>query len=900
MSRKKLYFAVVLFFLVSLTLTDAKTAAVECNDLYGLKIDSSAELVKCRTLPFLAAAPENRGSTNRKLDNVSPSETNPFITDYTKTPPRFPIRISREIIPVGAKADTIYFLGMMNNGWDYGVEFWNKHPELAETRDDQVYVGSKIGELEIVYANGKSDRIPLVMGATAWFVSFWASMPEYGYMKEVKEPFASRPDYAAIFVKSLKIKESSEPATGKNTYAHYFLAVKPRDEKIERIIISDNPGFRGSPLISAITLAGASPVEGLHPFGKWQADANDLKPTVNSYKCGNWSKELTALTDALYTKESDLPKKIELIDFPAGFDAASIRFKGDIFADMLSNIWIANLMQIDEKFDANDGFFHETGKNSPWYGAYSGIGTWAPVGIYNFGAWGRSSEHFATLALRCINDSKRLTNYVDFCDKYLYSYRNNHDPNKGPDNTYLDISRWPADAPPHWGTAVYGYVPEKEPYPINELQGDEEMEGHGATIVARWVAWRMFGAPKGDWLTAQRKDIYGKSRYDATRDAAEFICWLMEYTGRDVIYSEGEITGWGGGGTLYAQGWKDEKDPKKILRNYADADMYEPYASYVCMTALRCSAQMAEAAGDIASAVKWRAYADRIQTTMIRLLATGEYSRRMWRQSRCSVMPSLQDSLVQAWFAFYYDGLDPMRLDKEMTPITQKTLKRQLSYPYGHAPVLAMGYGIGWLTKAALVLDEMDDAGKLLVNIAKYSYDKNMDYVDQKRNIDWRKWLWLIPEGTNILPDGSWYRIGDLSNGANQGPAMHALELCAGIDDTKPTEVKIMPRVPSPLTGIEIRDFPVLIPDGNGLTRAKINYAYDRNKFFFTFSSDHSIPNLAVRLGPFDHIQAEKFVQNKKNNYTVRTESSGTYNGMVAWWVWYEGFRNVTSLYLNK
>jgi len=44
------------------------------------------------------------------------------------------------------------------------------------------------------------------------------------------------------------------------------------------------------------------------------------------------------------------------------------------------------------------------------------------------------------------------------------------------------------------------------------------------------------------------------------------------------------------------------------------------------------------------------------------------------------------------------------------------------------------------------------------------------------------KMAMAIPEGSNILPDGSWHRIGDLSNGANQGITLHALELCAGID----------------------------------------------------------------------------------------------------------------------
>jgi hypothetical protein len=37
-----------------------------------------------------------------------------------------------------------------------------------------VYIGARIGELEIRHASGASDRIPLIMGATAWFVQQWA------------------------------------------------------------------------------------------------------------------------------------------------------------------------------------------------------------------------------------------------------------------------------------------------------------------------------------------------------------------------------------------------------------------------------------------------------------------------------------------------------------------------------------------------------------------------------------------------------------------------------------------------------------------------------------------------------------------------------------------------------
>jgi hypothetical protein len=737
------------------------------DDLYGLKIDDGAETVLCRTLPFLAALPEHRGKTQRIVQG------------------------EQEIIPVEARADTLYLLGMTNEGWDFGVAHWGEHPELRTVRNDQVYIGSHIGELEIRYADGSGDHIPIVMGATAWFFAQWAYGPTHRIAREIKEPFASRPEFAAVLAGSMKIKESKQAGTSDTRHCHYFLAVKPRAQKIETIIIHNNPAVRGRPLVSAITLAGANPADGLKAFGRCQVSASDLDPAFESNQPGDWSKVLTALADTLYTKESDLPGKVKLVDFPKELDAARIRFLGGVEADMLSNIWVANLAQINDKFDRDTGYFHETGKHTPWYGGYSGIGTWTPVGVYYHGAFGRTSEHYVTLALRCIKDSQRLTAYVDFVDRFLYFYRSNRDPNKGPANDRLDVEKYPVDAPPHWEFGINSPCARS----INELAGDEEMDGHGSTVVGRWVAWRIMGKPRDDWLTAPRKHIYGKSRWNSTCDAADFICWLMDYTGMDVMWSEGESTGWGGnspaGLRLVPEGMADETDPAKIKKNYANSDMYEPYPTYVCMTALRCSAQIAEAMADAALAKKWRAYADRLQAGMIRLLLDGEHGSRMWRVSPYSIYPSLQDSLVQAWFSIYYDGLDPHRLDPEMTKITRNTLVRQLDQQYGHAAVLGMGYGQGWLTKAALLLDEMDDAGPLLYNIAKYTYDKNMDYVDEKRGIDWQKWLWIIPEGTNILPDGRWYRIGDLSNGANQGPAMHALELCAGVDEPTRTISKL-------------------------------------------------------------------------------------------------------------
>ena len=833
---------------------------VDTSQLYSLNLESPAQKHFCRTMPFIV------GDKSKSENSIRVQQD------------------GKEIIPLGFKAKTIYILGLINFGWEEGTAFWSEHPELKKNRDDQLYIGATIGDIEIKYCDNSSDKVPLTIGATAWIGKWWHGIPQ---------PYATRTDYYELWQEKIKFRYNNVSSPSNR---RYFLAIKPKSKKIESIIIHDNMALRGTPLVSAINVLTKNANPALTHLGKLTIDRDDIKPAIRSYAVQDFSKDINALADSLYTSEKQLPKKVDLLTFPDDIDATSIKFIGDVKADMLSNIWVANLYQMDKhKFNAQTGFFRESQPGAPSYGGYMGMGTWAPSGTYAWGAFSRCSDHYATLGMRCINNDLRITNYVDFCDKYLYYHRNNNDPKLGPPNDALDISRYPADAPPHWSFLVNDPL-KAVPTPLNEIAGNQELDGHGATITARWVAWRLLGATKGEWLTAPREEIYGKSRWDSTFDATEFICWLMDYTGMDVIYSEGETTGWGLG--RVPSGWVQEIDPEKIKYNYRNSDMYEPYPTYVCMTALRCAAQMAQAVGEEKTAAKWLSYADRIQSAMIRLLAVGDHSNRCWKLAHTSIYPNQQECLVQAWYSIYFDGLDPVRLNPEMTQISRNTLKRNLELESGHHPVFGFGYGIGWLTKSALILDHMDDAGELLLNIAKYSYDKNMDYSDESRNIDWRQWLWLIPEGTNILPNGRWHRIGDLSNGANQGITLHALELCAGIDDTKPAELKIMPRVPDPLTGLEIENFFTLIPDGNnGLKRARINYSYDKNTSKFELTSDIELPNISVRIGPFSKAKAKEVSMISKD-FTTRIESSGFYNQKEAWWVWFEEFSNVSEISL--
>jgi hypothetical protein len=842
--------------------------------LQAVPIDEKARLTFCRSLPFLVSDPGMRGKSERKPEGNS------------------------EVIPLNATAETLYLLGMINQGWENGVAHWSEHPETLREREDQVYIGKQLGTLIIHYQEGTADRIPLVFGSNMWVSQHWSHGASHDVSVPTKEPFASRPEYMSVLSNTLLVKEDIHEASFASDYKHYYLAIKPRPQEILSIELVDDPTTRGGPMISAITLEGKKQ-KGLHAFGKMQLESSDLEMRLDVTEKPDYKVGAESLAQILYTHEDDLPEEPDQVLIPGSLDATTIQFLGGKEAKWLSNIWAANLLQIHEKFDPETGYFRETGVDCPFYGGYSGLGTWCEQGIYP-AAYSRTSDHFATLAMRHINLPQRETAFVDFCDTWLYFYRSNRDPDKGPPNDLLDLDRYPKDAPPHWSMELsrpptYGGV-----LNVNEIHGDEEMDGHASTIVGRWYAWRLQGGNSDEWLTADRKDVYGYSRWESTSDAAEFICWLMDYTGRDMVYSEGEFTGWGGIGREYClvpKGMSTETDPGKIRENYANANMYEPYPNFACMTALKCAAEMADAVGETDKAEKWRKYALTIRNGMVRQLIAGDFNKLTWRISPYSVLTTFQDLLVQAWFSLYQDGLDPSRWDQEMLSITRNTFQEHMKMPYGHAPVLAMGYGQGWLTHASLLLDEMDHASKLLVNTAQYTYDKNMEYVNEAMGVDWRKWCWIVPEGVNLLPDGSWHRINDLSNGANQGPVMHAIEASAGVDDTDPNHIRIMPRIPDPLEGIEVTNHFVLIPDGEGLKKARIDYRYEKEVTFSLKSSD-PLPKLSIRLGPWSDLEAaEKSMTSiSKDGTQCRLESSGVYKEGTALWVWIENLENIDNL----
>ncbi len=441
------------------------------TSLQAVMIDEQAQLTFCRSLPFLAAAPGRRGKSTRITEGHS------------------------ESIPIHARAEALYLLGMINHGWENGVAHWSEHTETLAQRNDQVYAGKDLGSIILHYEGGSTDSIPLVFGASMWFSNHWSHGASHEVSLPTREPFASRPEYMAELQNTLLVKEDFHDASFASDHKHFYLAIRPRAEEILSIEVLDDAGTRGQALISAISLTGKKQ-KGLFALGKSRVDKSDLETRIDVSAPPDYKRLADRVAGLLYTRETDLPENPDRVLLPDFLDATSIRFLGGEEAGWLSNVWAANLAQIHEKFDPETGYFMETGKDCPFYAGYSGLGTWSVQGIYP-AAYSRTSDHFATLAMRHINLPQRETSFVDFCDTWLYFYRNNRDPEKGPPNDLLDLDRYPDDAPPHWSMELSRPPTTGGALNVNEIHGDEEMDGHASTMVGRWYAWKLQGGGAG-------------------------------------------------------------------------------------------------------------------------------------------------------------------------------------------------------------------------------------------------------------------------------------------------------------------------------------------------------------------------------------------------------------------
>jgi hypothetical protein len=183
----------------------------------------------------------------------------------------------------------------------------------------------------------------------------------------------------------------------------------------------------------------------------------------------------------------------------------------------------------------------------------------------------------------------------------------------------------------------------------------------------------------------------------------------------------------------------------------------------------------------------------------------------------------------------------------------------------------AMGYGQGFVTQSALLLDRMRDATQMLDWAAKEIYDP-------------RDGSFIVPEGVQIDPTGRfWYKIGDLGNGVQEGEIVKMLRLVVGVDDTRPDRLQLFPRMPYDWRTITIAKYPITFRSAGRLQTAFLNYKLRRSgdQMDLRISSDRDIGPIAVRLGPFaEQPQARSALVNGQAPAGATIQHSGD-----SWWI---------------
>ena len=738
---------------------------------------------------------------------------------------------------LGFCAKNLFFLGMTNS-IDNGVPGWF-YPKDYSLR---FFVGDKLGEIRLEYSDGQTEIYPLLFGENIWWGKKFHDYPE---------PFKANLDKSEKLTNLLQLYRVSP--TSPNPY---IAVITPRPVAIEKVVFVDAKEKAGKPVVIGLAVESAAnllPSDAVLCDKQLSDDIKDFVANKALKPAARGSKErLKKVRNLLYTTTENLPQHLDL-DIPDDYQGPQVKFSGDIYTDILTNMFYHNLHQMSKKVDS-DGMYRTSSIGAASFGSYQGFGTYAEhVGVYSSQVWsrdlGRAIQEL--VAFGKLEDAKRCASYC-FEKANLWQTR---------DDDLVKIEG--KKIPPHWCRNI------ADPRATYNM-GCFESDGHGLIMMFIYNMWRRLPQDSRDqWLRDNWLDV---------KAAGDWILWQFDnpklsnakngilYTDSEAAFGYGNIT-----------------------------PGYTVYADYVCMEALTAFSQMADSLDKKTDSDAWKARAKKMRSAII---ANYSYdpspkARRVWtlkhagwayqssllgplilQADREGVLPEKNSEfyriteasylrLIRKWRGESPQDFDEFWHDSTDVPFLGKT--GLLNPPFG-AYGVAMGYGQGFITQAALLLDRMDDAQGMLEWAAKNTY-----YADYEP--------YIVPEGSEVHPSGNyWFRTGDLGNGVQQAEIMKVLRLVIGVDDSDPAQLLIAPRMPASWDSIEISEFPAWVQNSGTVEQISLKYKLDRQgeKLQFTLESDRVFENgLSLRLGPFEKFPNLSTLQNQGNVHTLRTAKSG-------------------------
>jgi hypothetical protein len=290
------------------------------------------------------------------------------------------------------------------------------------------------------------------------------------------------------------------------------------------------------------------------------------------------------------------------------------------------------------------------------------------------------------------------------------------------------------------------------------------------------------------------------------------------------------------------------------------------------MTSLDALAQMADSIGETKSAPLWRDRAEKMRSAIPAryLIADPKYGH-VWTLDSAG-WPNQSTVLGPLIFLADYKGFAPQDDDPGWRQANEASYQRLIDTyrPFGFYG-WAMGYGQGFVTQAALLLDRMKDVTPMLNWTARSVYDSEIN-------------SFVVPEGAQVDPTGRFiYRTGDQGNGVQEAEIIKALRIVIGVDDNQLDRPRVFPRMPYGWNQMGVEKYPLRFEHQGSRETALVKYSLMRTagRINFEISSDKDLGPIAVRLGPFEKQPAISQVQvNGRTPENAIVQFSGD-----SWWV---------------
>jgi len=732
-------------------------------------------------------------------------------------------------IALGCRASELFLLGHVSTH-DHGCAPWPEHNDFTRDFTRQQMIGDEIGKLRIEYADGSATEVPLIFGFTAWWDGPW---------RENQEPIRSNPEARAAFEASCHLRQ----VTLDDGALRFVSAIACEDKPITRVVLVDSPTKAGCPAFWGLSVRAKQPSPEMTPLPHHAYDDRWLSAHRISGRMLDdeaFRGPLAALKSRIGMSDVDLPTSVAR-NVPRGFRGPRFTLTGSVLADILTNAYSHTTHSAATASIREDGYIYCAPPNMPDYNAYDSIGTYQVISRGATSSWTRGYEYLRDLAAWGYVDV--VTRAIDWADSKLWYYEKDCPARF----TWQGEQRpWPA----HWATMADHPPADTDPGQ-NEIPGDEN-DGHALTMMMRYSAWLSTGKDPA-WL---------RQRWEPAIAAAEWLCFVLDYTGQDVLYCESE-------GTCYGLGFdRDAENP------YDTYPHYDIFTNVLGCLALRQYAEMARSLGEPERAARWDGYAQRIETDLMRKCVDHDPTYGdVWRVHPNSIWPQFDERLTPVFELPYWLGLDAAKLPAEVLRISRNSLRMQIGNPPDYHHGLGLGYGQGWIAAAALLLDEMQTARPLLDNLARYMYFPKHPHP------------FTGIEGIVVNEDGD-FRVRNGSIGIDEGLFVtRVFRVMMGIDDTDPAQTVLMPRLPEGYDSIRVADHPVLTGDPARPTVTRLSYTLRKRAegMELTVSARDPLRSLRARLGPFEApVQGATLTVNGQEQPTEWTRSGDS------WWAWAE------------